>query len=154
MFLPDRLALCRAIAAARGGPCLTPARTPRHVRRSPFVWLSSTELAWVDVDVARQDSTLVVATLGEGSAAVQAVPLERARVIEDVDFPSAREEWTIDAISRDADPTRIWLHFRSPLRQAPGRRLGIRLGRRMSKIKRAKRAKSAKRQNRSGKVHG
>ena len=41
LFLPDRLALCRAIAAERGGPCLTPGRTPRHVRRSPFVWLSA-----------------------------------------------------------------------------------------------------------------
>ena len=66
LFLPDRLALCREIAAERGGSCLTPVAQPRHVRRSPFVWLSATELAWVDVDVARQDSTLVVATLGSG----------------------------------------------------------------------------------------
>jgi hypothetical protein len=134
LFLPDRLALCRGIAAARGGSCLTPGRTPRHVRRSPFVWLSPTELAWVDVDVARQESTLVVATLGGSPATVHAVPLERARVIEDVDFPSAREEWTIDGISRDGDPARLWLHFRSPLPQAPQRRLGIRLSRRRRRV--------------------
>ena len=134
LFLPDRLTLCRAIAAERGGPCLTPGRMPRHVRRSPFVWLSATELAWVDVDVARQGSTLVVARLGDDPAAVRAVPLERAHVIEDVDFPSAREQWTIDGISRDENPTRVWLHFRSPLRQAPQRRLGIRLGRRRRRV--------------------
>jgi hypothetical protein len=130
LFLPDRLALCRAIAAERGGPCLTPGRSPRHVRRSPFVWLSPTEVAWVDVDVARQDSTLVLAKVGGVSAVVQAVALERGRVIEDVDFPSAREGWTIDGISRDGDPARVWLHFRSPMPQAPRRRLGIRVGRR------------------------
>jgi hypothetical protein len=127
LFLPDRLALCRSIAAERGGSCLTPGREPRHVRRSPFVWLSATELAWVDVDVARREGTLVVATLGGTSAQVRAVPLERARVIEDVDFPSAHEAWTIDGISRDADASRVWLHFRSPLPQAPYGRLGIRV---------------------------
>jgi hypothetical protein len=92
------------------------------------VWLSDTELAWVDVDVARQESTLVVASLGSRPPAdVRATPLERARVLEDVDFPSAREAWTIDGISRDGDPSRMWLHFRSPLAQAPLRRLGIRI---------------------------
>lgn len=145
LFLPDRLALCREIAAERGGSCLTPARAPRHVRRSPFVWLSATELAWVDVDVARQASTLVVATPGREPAVVHAVPLERARVIGDVEFPSAREAWTIDGISRDGDPARVWLHFRSPLPQAPGGRLGIRVGRRrVSKGEKGKKAEKDK----------
>ena len=89
LFLPDRLSLCRALAEERGGSCLTPARQPRHARRSPFVWLSPVEVAWVDVDLARQDSTLVIATLRDGAtAAVRAVPLERGRVIEDVDLPA------------------------------------------------------------------
>ena len=127
LFLPDRLAVCRSIAAERGGSCLTPGREPRHVRRSPFVWLSATEVAWVDVDVARQESTLVVASLGGNPAEVRAVTLERPNVIEDVDFPSAREAWTIDGISRDTDRSRVWLHFRSPLPQAPHGRLGIRV---------------------------
>jgi hypothetical protein len=53
-----------------------------------------------------------------------------------VDFPSAREAWTIDGITRDGDPARVWLHFRNPLPQAPQGRLGIRVGRRrVSKYK-------------------
>jgi hypothetical protein len=128
LFLPDRLALCRQVAAARGGPCLTPGRQPRHARRSPFVWLSATELAWVDVDLVRQDATLVIATVrGGGPASVLAVPLERQRVIEEVDVPPVREAWTIESITRDADPSRVWLQFRNPLPQAPQRRLGIRI---------------------------
>jgi hypothetical protein len=128
LFLPDRLALCREVAAARGGPCLTPGRQPRHARRSPFVWLSATELAWVDVDLVRQDATLVIATLGAGArASVLAVPLERERVIEEVDVPPVREAWTVESITRDADPSRVWLQFRNPVPQAPQRRLGIRI---------------------------
>lgn len=128
LFLPDRLALCREVAAARGGPCLTPGRQPRHARRSPFVWLSAAELAWVDVDLVRQDATLVIATLRDGApAAVLAVPLERARVIEEVDVPPVREAWTVESITRDADPSRVWLQFRNRLPQAPQRRLGIRI---------------------------
>ncbi|WP_291983568.1 hypothetical protein [Luteitalea sp.] len=128
VYLPDRLALCHALAIERGGSCLTPARQPLHDRRSPFVWLSAREVAWVDVDLARQDSTLVIATVRDGApATVQAVRLEQARVIEDVVFPPAREAWEIEGITRDDDPSRVWLHFRSPVRQAPLRRLGIRV---------------------------
>jgi hypothetical protein len=98
------------------------------VRRSPFVWLSATEVAWVDVDLVRQDSTLVVATMRDGQpAAVRSVRLERARVVEDVEFPAAREAWTIDRITRDEDPSRVWLHFRTRVPQAPLQRLGVRL---------------------------
>lgn len=128
LFLPDRLALCREIARERGGSCVTPANQPRHGRRSPFAWLSATELAWVDVDIARQVATLVVATLHASAPPdVVAVPLERSRVLEDVAFPSTREAWRIDDITRDADRSRVWLHFRNPLPQAPTGRLGIRL---------------------------
>jgi hypothetical protein len=128
LFLPDRLSLCRELAVARGGSCLSPDRLPRHVRRSPFSWLSPTELAWVDVDQVRQDATLVIATMRPGAPAlVVAVPLEPSRVLEGVDFPPVREAWTIEAITRDADPSRVWLHFRNPIPQAPLRRLGIRL---------------------------
>lgn len=128
LYLPDRLAICREIAAARGGPCLTPGRQPRHVRRSPFVWLTPTEVAWVDVDLVRQDATLVIATMRPGApATVQAVPLERERVIEQVDLPPVRESWMVESITRDHDPSRVWLRFRNPLPQAPERRLGIRI---------------------------
>jgi hypothetical protein len=128
LFLPDRLARCRTIARERGGSCLTPAREPGHTRRSPFAWLSPTEVAWVDVDLARQDATLVVATLRpDGPTWVHAVPLTRDRVLEDVDFPPVREDWRIDRITRDDDPSRLWLHFRNHLPQAPLQRLGIRL---------------------------
>jgi hypothetical protein len=128
LFLPDRLAVCHEIARARGGSCLTPGRQPRHGRRSPFVWLSATELAWVDVDRDRQRGTLVIASLHDARPAdVRAVPLERARVIEDVDFPPAREAWTIERITRDEDPSRVWLHFRTRVPQAPLQRLGVRL---------------------------
>ncbi len=129
LYLPDRLALCRAIARERGGSCLTPARQPRHARRSPFVWLSSREVAWVDVDLARHASALVIATLRDDAAptTVQAVPLERASVVEDVEFPPVREAWTVDGITRDQDLSRVWLHLRSPLPQAPLGRLGIRV---------------------------
>jgi hypothetical protein len=128
LFLPDRLALCHEIARERGGSCLGADRPPRHVRRSPFVWLSATEVAWVDVDLVRQDSTLVVATMRDGQpAAVRSVRLERARVVEDVEFPPAREAWTIDRITRDEDPSRVWLHFRTRVPQAPLQRLGVRL---------------------------
>lgn len=128
LFLPDRLTICREIARERGGPCLTPGRQPRHARRSPFVWLSPTELTWVDVDLVRQTATLVMATVRDGApATVLAVPLERVRVLEDVEMPPVREAWTIENITRDADPSRVWLHFRNPLPQAPQRRLGIRI---------------------------
>jgi hypothetical protein len=129
LYLPDRLALCRAIASERGGSCLTPSRQPLHVRRSVFAWLSRTEVAWVDVDVARQASTLVLATFRDGTTptTVQAVRLERRSVLEDVDFPPAHEAWSIDGITRDEDLSRVWLHFRSPLPQAPLGRLGIRV---------------------------
>lgn len=128
LFLPDRLAICREIARDRGGPCLTPGRQPRHARRSPFVWLSPKELAWVDVDLVRQNATLVMATIRDGApATVLAVPLERERVLEDVEVPPVREAWTIENITRDGDPSRVWLHFRNPLPQAPQRRLGIRI---------------------------
>ena len=128
LFLPDRLAICREVAAARGGPCLTPGRQPLHARRSPFVWLSATELAWVDADLARQSATLVIATMRPGApATVQAVPLERERVIEQVDLPPVREAWMVESITRDHDPSRVWLKFRNPLPQAPERRLGIRI---------------------------
>ena len=128
LFLPDRLSLCHEIARARGGSCLTPGRQPRHGRRSPFEWLSATEVAWVDVDRDRQRSTLVIASLHDARPAdVRAVPLERGRVIEDVDFPPAREAWTIERITRDVDPSRVWLHFRTRVPQAPLQRLGVRL---------------------------
>ena len=128
LFLPDRLAICRDVARERGGPCLTPGRQPRHARRSPFVWLSATELAWVDVDLVRQGATLVMASLRAGApAGVLAVPLERSRVLEGVEFPPVREAWTIEDITRDGDPSRVWLHFRNHLPQAPQRRLGIRV---------------------------
>ena len=128
VFLPDRLTRCRAIARERGGSCLEPGRLPGHVRRSPFVWLGPNELAWVDVDQLRQVATLVLATLnGSLPADVRAVRLERANVLEDVEFPSAREAWRIDGITRDDIRSRVWLHFRSPLPQAPQGRLGIRV---------------------------
>jgi hypothetical protein len=128
VFLPDRLTRCHAIARERGGSCLEPGRRPGHVRRSPFVWLGPNEVAWVDVDLQRQLATLVLATLnGGGPADVRAVPLERATVLEDVEFPSAREAWRIDGITRDDNRSRVWLHFRSPLPQAPQGRLGIRV---------------------------
>jgi hypothetical protein len=128
LFLPDRLARCRAIARDRGGSCLTPGREPGHTRRSPFAWLSQNEVAWVDVDRARQDATLVLATLRpDAPTSVLAVPLARDRVIEDVPFPPVREDWRIDRITRDGDPSRLWLHFRTHLPQAPLQRLGIRL---------------------------
>lgn len=128
LFLPDRLALCHEIARERTGSCLVADRQPRHSRRSPFVWLSATEVAWVDVDLVRQDSTLVVATMGEGQPArVRAVVLDRTKVIEDVEFPPAREAWTIERITRDEDPSRLWLHFRTRVPQAPLQRLGVRL---------------------------
>ncbi|MCC6163947.1 MAG: hypothetical protein IT182_11430 [Acidobacteria bacterium] len=128
LFLPDRLALCRQVAVARGGSCLTADRPPRHARRSPFVWLSSRELAWVDVDLVAQEATLVLATMHPGApATIRAVRLERSRVIEDVDVPPVREAWTIETITRDDDASRVWLQFRNPLPQAPGRRLGVRI---------------------------
>lgn len=128
VFLPDRLSLCRARARERSGSCLVPGRLPRHARRSPFTWLSATEVAWVDVDLVRQDATLVIATLvADGPPRVTAVPLERANVVEDVDFPPVRESWRIDRITRDDDPSRVWLHFRTRVPQAPQQRLGIRL---------------------------
>jgi hypothetical protein len=128
LFLPDRLTRCHAIAQERVGPCLEPGRQPGHQRRSPFVWLGHQEVAWVDVDRGRQTSTLVLATLFGGMPAdIRAVPLERERVIEDVDFPPAREPWTIERITRDADPSRVWLHFRTRIPQAPRQRLGVRL---------------------------
>ncbi len=129
LYLPDRLALCQTVARERGGSCLTPARQPLHARRSPFVWLSSSEVAWVDVDLARQTSALVIATFRNGTrpTMVQAVPLDRTSVLEDVEFPPAREAWTIEDITRDQDMSRVWLHLRSPLPQAPLGRLGIRL---------------------------
>lgn len=128
LFLPDRLARCHAIAREKVGSCLAPGRQPVHERRSPFVWLGHQELAWVDVDRERQTSTLVLATLFGGMPAdIRAVPLERANVIEDVDFPPAREPWTIEGITRDADPSRVWLQFRTRIPQAPRQRLGVRL---------------------------
>lgn len=128
LFLPDRLARCHAIALERIGPCFQPGRQPGHQRRSPFVWLGRQEVAWIDVDRDRQSSTLVLATLFGGMPAdIRAVPLERDRVIEDVDFPPAREPWTIERITRDADPSRVWLHFRTRIPQAPRQRLGVRL---------------------------
>lgn len=128
VFLPDRLTVCHEVARARGGSCLTPGGQPRHARRSPFQWLSDTDVAWVDVDLARQVATLVVARLqDDGPAMVTAVVLERANVIEDVEFPPVREAWVIDRISRDEDASRVWLHFRTRLPQAPQQRLGVRL---------------------------
>ena len=128
LYLPDRLAVCRAIAVERGGSCLTAGRQPRHVRRSPFVWLSAREAAWVDVDRDRELATLVMVTLRDGGApVVRAVPLDRDHVVEQVEFPSPREGWTVEGIERDDDPSRVWLRFRSRLPQAPQRRLGIRL---------------------------
>ena len=92
------------------------------------MWLSATELAWVDADLVTQGATLVIATMRDGApATVLAVPLERSRVVEQVDVPPAREAWTIEDITRDADPSRVWLHFRNPVPQAPQRRLGIRI---------------------------
>ena len=128
LFLPDRLARCHEIARAKVGPCLVPGRQPAHERRSPFVWLGPQEVAWVDVDRERQTSTLVLATLFGGMPAdIRAIPLERERVLEDVDFPPAREPWTIEGITRDADPSRVWLQFRTRIPQAPRQRLGVRL---------------------------
>ena len=128
LFLPDRLARCHEIAREKVGPCLVPGKQPAHERRSPFVWLGPQEVAWVDVDRERQTSTLVLATLFGGMPAdIRAVPLERERVIEDVDFPPAREPWTIERIMRDADPSRVWLQFRTRIPQAPRQRLGVRL---------------------------
>ncbi|BCS31541.1 hypothetical protein TBR22_A07420 [Luteitalea sp. TBR-22] len=128
VFLPDRLALCHGIARERGGSCLVPGRLPRHARRSPFSWLSPSEVAWVDVDLTREEATLVLATVREDAPArVHTVPLERSRVIEDVDLPPVREAWRIDRITRDGDPSRVWLHFRTRVPQAPLQRLGIRL---------------------------
>ncbi len=129
LFLPDRLSICHAIAKQRGGSCLAlPDREPRHARRSPFVWLSPTEVAWVDVDLVRQDGTLVVATMREdGPPAVHAVALERARVLEDVEFPPVREAWTVEHITRDEDRSRLWLHFRAPIPRSRLLRLGVRL---------------------------
>jgi hypothetical protein len=128
LFLPDRLTLCHEIARARAGTCLTTDRPPRHARRSPFVWLDHDEVAWVDVDLDRQVATLVIATLVGGAPAdVRAVPIERARIVEDVEFPPVREAWTIERITRDANPSRVWLHFRTRVPQAPLQRLGVRI---------------------------
>ena len=129
LFLPDRLTLCHEIATTRGGSCLATAdKLPRHERRSPFAWLSPREVAWVDVDLARGTSTLVVAAVREGApAVVRAVALERAQVIEDVEFPPAREAWTIERITRDADRSRVWLHFRTRVADTRLPRLGVRV---------------------------
>lgn len=128
LFLPDRLARCHALAREKVGSCLVPGRMPTHERRSPFVWLDDNELAWVDVDRDRQAATLVVVTVFGGLPDdVVAVPLERERIVEDVDFPPARDPWTIERITRDADPSRVWLHFRTRIPQAPRQRLGVRL---------------------------
>lgn len=128
LFLPDRLTRCHAIARERVGACLVPGRQPVHERRSPFAWLGHQEVAWVDVDREREVATLVLATLFGGMPAdIRTVPLERERVVEDVDFPPAREPWTIEGITRDADPSRVWLQFRTRIPQAPRQRLGVRL---------------------------
>nr|MBA2356291.1 hypothetical protein [Acidobacteriota bacterium] len=128
LYLPDRLTLCHEVAAQRGGSCLTPNRLPQHGRRSRFIWVSATELAFVDADRGRLTSALVLATLRPGlPALVQAVPLSRDHLVEDVEFPAVRDAWTVDDISRDGDPSRLWLHFRARLPQAPSRRLGVRL---------------------------
>lgn len=125
LFLPDRLAICREIAARREGSCLTPFQEPGHVRRSPFVWLSPTELAFVDVDRDRATATLVLANERAGALQVQAVPLERERIVDGLPFPDVREDWVIDTISRDDHPSRVWLHFRTRLPQAPSGLLGV-----------------------------
>lgn len=128
VFLPDRLEICQAIAVERAGVCTDPGREPRHARRSPFVWLSSREVAWVDVDRARQAATMVVATIGgDGRARVQAVPIDHEHVIDAEEVPSVRETWTIERITRDADVSRVWLHFRNRMPQVPAQRLGVRL---------------------------
>lgn len=127
IYLLDRLTLCHEVATRRAGSCLTPHRRPQHVRRSPFVWVSPTELTFVDADRERQTSALVLATIAPAGVVVQVVPLSHDRVIDGVDFPDAAETWTVDHISRDADPSRLWLHFRSRLPQAPSGRLGVRL---------------------------
>jgi hypothetical protein len=128
VFLPDRLSLCRERARELGGSCLVPGRLPRHARRSPFAWLSASEVAWVDVDLTREQATLVLATIRDDAPAlVRTVPLDREHVIEDVEFPPVRESWRIDRITRDDDRSRVWVHFRTRVPQAPLQRLGIRL---------------------------
>jgi len=128
LYLPDRLTRCHAIAKVRGGSCLTPGRQPGHARRSPFVWLSANEVAWIDVDLERQIATLVVASMTGGiPPQVRAVPLESDSTVDHVEVPPVREAWTIDRITRDDDPSRLWLHFRTRVAQAPTQRLGVRL---------------------------
>ncbi len=128
LFLPDRLALCHRISRSTGGTCLTPNRQPTHARRSPFVWLSPRELAWVTVDRERQVATLVLATLMGGMPAdVRSTPLERAQIIEDVEVPPVREQWRIDRITRDGNASRVWLHFRNRIARTQLQRLGVRL---------------------------
>jgi hypothetical protein len=128
LFLPDRLARCHAIAKERGGSCLTPGRQPTHARRSPFVWLSATEVAWVDADRERQVATMVVATMTGGlPARVRAVVLEPESTVDAVGVPPVREAWMVDRITRDGDGSRFWLHFRTRVPQAPLQRVGVRL---------------------------
>ena len=128
LFLPDRLARCHAIAKERGGSCLTPGRQPTHARRSPFVWLSPSEVAWVDADRERQVATLVVASLTGGlPAQVRSVLLEPESTVDAVGVPPVREDWRVDRITRDAGGSRVWLHFRTRVPQAPLQRVGVRL---------------------------
>lgn len=128
LHLPDRQALCQAIATQRAGTCFEPGREPRHARRSPFVWLSAAEAAWVDVDRARETATLVVASIDvAGHARTRAVPIERERTVGGEPVPPVREAWSIDRITRDADPSRLWLHFRTRVAQVPSQRLAVRL---------------------------
>lgn len=123
LYLPSRQALC-ADRLARTGElsCLEPGRDPQHERRSPFIWLDATTLAFVSVDRLRESASAVLAVFGDAGAPpqVQVHPCDPVNPDPGSRCPPVRTAWSVDRIRPDDDGRRVWVHFRDRIPEVPG----------------------------------